>query len=382
MKAALAAIASLILLCGTARAQAPTPPQALDNIPVSMLVDLGSEQVLYARKPDLSFLPASMTKVMTAYVAFEEMRAGRLTPGRTFTVSKSIANDWYARGTSMYLEAGTQVSADELLHAIMTGSANDASVVLAKGYAGSLSAWSVLMNSAATELGMANSHFNTPSGWPDEGRTYVSARDLVTLASAMLKRHPDRYRRYVGNKHYLWRDQVLRNRDPLAGRILGADGIKTGYTREAGYNFLGSAERNGRRLVFVVGGAKTSAERAAAAEAIVEWGYSAWSARSLFAPGEQVAQARVQGGNVREVPLVVGREVYAAVPATGDAPVALRVRYNGPLIAPVSMGSQVADLEIQVPGMKPSRIPLYAARTVREAGPVDRLYNGLMNLFL
>ncbi|MDG2003495.1 MAG: D-alanyl-D-alanine carboxypeptidase, partial [Novosphingobium sp.] len=310
-----------------------------------MLVDLGSGQVLHARQADLSFVPASMTKVMTAYVAFEEIAAGRLSLDHKFTVRPETSDEWKGKGTSMYLDPGEIVSADDLLRGIMTASANDASVVLAEGFATSVPAWSFLMNDTARRLGLQGSRFNTPNGWPDEGKTYVTARDLVILSDAMLSKYPQLYRRYSGGQNFVWHDRILKSHDPVTGVVPGADGIKTGFTREAGFNFLGSAERDGRRLVMVVAGAKTGGERTKAARAFLEWGFSEWKVRRLFHKGDPIGTVRVQGGNSRSVKLLADRNIHAAFPRDSNAQIELKIVYNGPIEAPVDEGAAVAQLE-------------------------------------
>lgn len=373
----------LALLCGAgvAHAQSPSAPPAIAAIPVTLLVDAGSHQVLQARQPDLRFVPASMTKVMTAYVAFEEMSRGRLLPSREFTVAPDTARQWGSRGSGLRLSAGTRISADTLIHAITTVSANDGSVVLAQGHAGSVPAWTALMNGEAKRLGMTNSHFATPNGWPDNGATYVSARDLVTLGGALIARHPDRYRTYFGQKRMTWNGVTQENHDPTVGVIPGADGIKTGFTRAAGFNFLGSATRDGRRLLMVVAGAKSEAQRAAASRALLEWGFAAWRNRTLFAANARIADARVQDGAAQSVPLIAGGAVQATVPASGDAKVSLRVIYDGPLVAPIAKGAEVAALEVRVDDLPPVRLPLLAATSVAQANPLQRLLNGLRGWF-
>jgi len=380
LKRLLPIVLATVMLASSAAAREPAPPSEIAPMPVTILVDLGSGQVLQARKPDLSFVPASMTKVMTAYVAFEEITSGRLHLDRRFTVRPETSREWKGKGTGMFLEADESISADDLLRGIIATSANDASIVLAEGYAGSVPAWSFLMNDAARRLRMDGSRFNTPNGWPDEGQTYVTARDLVTLSDNMLKRYPRLYRRYFGQKSLVWHNRTLKNHDPVTGVVPGADGIKTGYTREAGFNFLGSAERDGRRLVMVVAGAKTSDERDKAARAFLEWGFSAWKGRPLFRTGETIGSAQVQGGDSRGVELVAGSDVHAAIPRAGSAKISLKIVYRGPLEAPVSKGAEVAELEIAVEGMEPSRVSLRAAHAVGKAGPMDRLGNGLINL--
>ena len=358
----------------------PAPPPEIEPVPVVMLVDTGAGQQLFARRADLPFVPASMTKVMTAYVAFELIAQGKLSLHQHITVSPETAAQWSGQGTSMYLKAGERVSVDMLLHGIATASANDASVVLAEGIAGDVPRWSAMMNGQAQKLGMKNSHFHTPNGWPDNGQTYVSAQDLVKLASAMIARHPRLYRHFFGQKRMVWHGQTLMSHDPTVGVVPGADGIKTGYTREAGYNFLGTAERDGRRLIMVIGGAKTGGQRAAAARNLLEWGFSRWQSRRLFEKDQVIGSARVQGGNARLVGLVTPRPVSFANydPA---AKISLSITYQGPLEAPLAKGQAVARLRISAANGVGAEVPLVTAQAVKTAGPLDRMWNGLMKLF-
>ncbi|WP_237713920.1 D-alanyl-D-alanine carboxypeptidase family protein [Novosphingobium sp. Rr 2-17] len=363
-----------------ASAPVPVPPPELAQIPVSLLVDIGSGQVLVQRRPDVPFLPASVTKVMTAYVAFEEIGAGRLSLDRRFNERPETEKEWFAKGTNMYLTRKDWPTTRDLLHGIMTASANDASIVLGEGYAGSVPQWTAKMNDAARRLGMTGSHYNTPNGWMDDGHTYVTASDLVRLADAMITRYPSLYREFSGQKHWFWRDVAMRSHDPTVGVVPGADGIKTGYTREAGYNFLGTAERDGRRLVMVLAGSPKPKVRDNVARALLEWGFSAWQARHLFDQGQTIARAQVQDGNAQSVPLVANREVHATLPTGGHQKITLAVRYKGPLQAPIRKGDQVAELEINVAGLAPGRVPLYAGRDVAKGGALDRLIAGAIHL--
>jgi len=371
----------MLVTAGPVMPAVPALPEETAGIPVLILTDMGSGQVLAARKPDLRFVPASVTKVMTVFVAFEDIATGRLTPDRVMTVAADVASEWKGKGTSLYLSAGDRVTVDTLLHGIATVSANDAAIVLARGEAGSIPAWTEKMNAAARRLGMRRSAFNTPNGWPDDGRTFVSAVDLVRLADAMIVRYPQLYHRYFGQKMMTWGARTQQSHDPTVGVVPGADGIKTGYTREAGYNFLGSASRKNRRLVMVIAGAKSEQQRAAASRALLEWGFSAFATRPLFAPKEIISSARVQGGEARRVPLVANKATYASYPKGAAGGVSLSLAYKGPLIAPIARGAKVAELIIKVDGMTPGRVPLYAARAVDRAGPLDRLINGLLGPF-
>lgn len=368
------------MLGAPALATAAPPPEA-DPIPVLLLTDLGSGRELVARQADLAFVPASMTKVMTAKVALREIAARRLDPEAVVTVPDRLAREWNAKGTSLYLKGGDKVTVDRLLAAIATVSANDAAMVLATHHAGSIAGWSALMNREAARLGMGRSRFATPNGWPDNGATHVSARDLVRLAAALLEEHPEAYRRYFGRRSLTVNGAELRNRDPVIGVVPGADGIKTGHTREAGYNFLGSAQRDGTRLAMVVAGARSEAERASASRALLEWGFSAWQRQPLFKAGDVVASARVQGGDVRSVGLAPTRPLHATWQGGAEPGTRLVLHYRGPLQAPIAKGTKVAELEIRTADGGTGRVPLVAAHAVGKAGPLDRLVNGLIGLF-
>ena len=356
------------------------PPQAA-AAPVALLVDLGSGRILYARDAERPFLPASVTKTMTAYVAFELMAQGKLRPEQTFTESAEAYRRWHTTGSRMFLEYGKPVSVDTLLQGIMTVSANDGCVVLAEGAAGSVANWVALMNDTAQHLGMTQSHFGTPNGYMDHGNTYVSARDLVNLADAMITRYPAYYHRYVGHPGMTWNGITQRNHDPTLGIVPGADGIKTGYTGEAHYNFLGSAERNGRRLVMVLAGVPRPNERAKAARALMEWGFSQWDTQPLLAAGERAGTVDVDGGEVASLSLVAPRAYYASVPHGSRRPVEMHVITHGPVTAPVARGAELATLEVRVAGEAPIRLPLVAGSAVPQGGFLARLRASLKSLW-
>lgn len=361
-------------------AEFPSAPPDVSAIPVAYLIDTGSGRVLFARQPDLRFVPASMTKVMSAYVAFGLIASGKLREDSNFIVDPAIAREWNGKGTTLYLRGGERISVEMLLRGITTVSANDAAMVLATGQAGSVKGWTALMNTAARELGMNDSRFATPNGWPDNGATFVSAQDLGLLATAMIRQHPGLYHRYFGQKTLAWNGVTQTNKDPVIGVVAGADGIKTGYTREAGYNFLGSAQRDGQRLVMVIGGARSEAERAKAARNLLEWGFAAWTRQPLFAAGAEVGAARVQGGDARSVALVSPWPIHATLPRGQTGPIRLTLRYTGPLVAPIARGAQVAELAIADASGGESRVPLVAGESVGKAGLLDRLANGLYGL--
>jgi D-alanyl-D-alanine carboxypeptidase (penicillin-binding protein 5/6) len=345
-----------------------------------LLVDLSSGQTLFARDADRRFVPASVTKVMTAYTAFGLIESGELSPSTPVTISKEVADAWSGEGSSMFLKAGEQLTIGELLLGVTTVSANDAAEVIARTAAGSEAEWLAMMNANAAELGMRDTHFGTPNGWPDEGRTYTSARDLAVLAEALTTRFPGLYRRYFGHRGLTYRNIAQANHDPITGVVEGADGIKTGFTRESGYNFLGSAERGGRRLVIVIAGAPSAGLRNTVARDLMRWGFDAFESRVIL-PGETpVGEALVQDGARGSVRLETEGEVLASVPPGSAGAAALTVRYRGPIEAPVDEGEQVAFLHVSIPGQAPHDVPLVAAEAVPKANAFQRFVNGLFGL--
>ncbi|RGP40583.1 Serine-type D-Ala-D-Ala carboxypeptidase [Altererythrobacter insulae] len=362
-------------------AQASPSVPAQEDVPIAMLVDLSSGQILHQRNADRRFMPASITKVMTSYVAFEMLERGHLQLNETFRFNRSAFEEWGGRGSTMFLNANARPRVVDLLLGITTVSANDASVVLAEGAAGSYAGWLELMNAEAENLGMTNSHFGTPNGWPDEGRTFTTARDLVSLGTALVYNHPERYRRFYGHREFTYRGITQPNYEPFTGRIEGGDGIKTGFTNEAGFGVLGSAERAGRRLMLVVAGAPNNRLRSQAAREYMEWGFASFDSRRLYAPGETVGQARVQGGSARHIGLMTPRVIAAAIPKGAQRDISISVVYDGPVRAPIAAGEQIAELEIKVAGMETSRVPLYAADAVSKAGPFARVVNGIIGWF-
>lgn len=355
---------------------APSIPSE-EDAPIAYMLDASSGQVLFQRDVDRRFMPASITKVMTTFLAFEWMEEGRLFPQQVYGVRPETFRRWHRKGSTMFLPADARVTVDDLLHGVTTVSANDGAVVLAEGAAGTVEDWVAAMNAKAREIGMANSHYGTANGWMDEGRTFVTARDLGTLARAMITRHPSKYRHFVGATGLKYNGIEQRNHDPISGVVPGADGIKTGFTNQAGYGFLGSAKRNGRRLIMVVAASPTGRARNRAARSFIEWGFDNFDTRTLFADGARIASARVQQGGVSKVGLAARGPVRISVPKGLDPRVTLTLRYEGPLQAPIAKGEQVAELIVEINGMPEHRVPLVAREEVLEATALQRVFNAL-----
>lgn len=377
-------IAALAALPVRAAAPAPAVQEGAGLVmpqisaPIALLVDINGGRVLFERQSHRRFVPASLTKIMTSYVAFELIKAGKLRLDQQFRMSPDAFRKWHRVGSTMFLAQDSMTSVADLIEGIVTVSANDGCVVLAEGAAGSVSAFTAMMNAEARKLGLKDTHYNTPNGWMDEGETYVSAADLAALSSALITRHPDLYARFYGHERLAFRGIEQPNHNPLYGHVAGADGVKTGFTNEAGYGLVGSAVRGGRRLMMVVGGYDNGKVRAKESRDFLEWGFAAFEAHPLFASGAKVAEARVQGGEARSVGLVTPHPLALTLPRGAGANYTLAVRYKGPLRAPIAKGDEVASLVVRVPGAGETRLPLVAAEAVPEAGMLARLRNGLL----
>jgi D-alanyl-D-alanine carboxypeptidase (penicillin-binding protein 5/6) len=367
-------------------AQANTPSYT-SAAPYAYMVDLASGRVLFARESDRRIPPASMAKMMTTHVALKMIHDGKLRLDQTFTVRPETWRKWHSQGSTMFLAVNEQVSVENLLHGIVTLSGNDACVVLAEGIAGTEEAFTDLMNAEAKQLGLANSHFANSNGWPDEGRTYTTVRDLAVLARASVEETPDLYRRFYTTRVFTWGKTMggaaisQTNRNPILGRIEGADGLKTGHTEEAGYGFAGSAEQQGRRLIMVVAGLPSFNGRIEESVRFMDWGFKAWKLRPLAKAGVPLAQARVQGGWSRSVDLVAPRDLVATVPMSANGPVKGRVVYRGPVKAPIAQGQEIARLVVDAGDGTTQSLPLVAREGVAEAGFFGRLWTGFLALF-
>ncbi|PKP91434.1 MAG: D-alanyl-D-alanine carboxypeptidase [Alphaproteobacteria bacterium HGW-Alphaproteobacteria-16] len=367
---------------------AQTPPFD-SKAPVAYMEDLSSSAVLFAKEADRRMPPASMAKMMTAYVAFDLIKQGKLKLDEMVDVRPETWRKWHgpSAGSTMFLSPGEKVSVENLLNGVIVVSGNDACVVLAEAISGTEEAFTNLMNAKAKELGLNNSRFGTSNGWPDEGRTYVTARDLAKLAKATISNHPDLYKRFYSKESFTYGKTLggapitQANRDPLMGRVQGGDGLKTGHTQEAGYGFTGSAERNGRRLVMVVAGLDSYNGRIEESVRFMEWGFRAWSSRKLVSKGRKVDAAKVQLGDASEVGLVAPRDLSIAIPSGANPDLRATVTYQGPVKAPIKAGQHIADLVITSPGMPEQRLPLVAETDVGEAGFFGRIWAGLMSLF-
>ena len=376
----LASLAALAMPAGAAAPPFETPAS------VAYMIDLSSGATLYAKDADRRIPPASMAKMMATHVAFDLIERGELSPDKICTVRPETWRRWHgpAAGSTMFLSAGEQVSVRNLLHGIVTLSGNDATVALAECISGTEPAFVALMNRQSRALGLANSRWGNPVGWPDGGATYTTARDLATLAAATIRDHPRLYREYYGMREFTWGRTLganapitQGNRNPLLGRVAGADGLKTGHTEEAGFGFTGSADQNGRRIVMVVAGLTSFNQRIEESVRFMEWGFNAWQSRPLLRQGQRIGEARVQLGGSSTVGLVAPRNIAVTYPAGLGQNLRARIVYQGPVKAPITQGQHIADLVVETADMPAQTMPLVAESAVGEAGFFGRLWYGL-----
>ena len=358
-----------------ARPQAPTGTPASSPLgPVDtqarhvLMVDFETGATLLEKAADASMPPASMSKLMTMYVVFDQIRRGRIRLDQALTVSEAASR---MGGSRMFLERGSSATAEELARGVIIQSGNDACIVFAEAISGSERAFVDLMNQTARSIGLNNSVFRNSTGWPDPEHR-MTARDLATLARRIITDFPEFYRFY-SERSFRWNNITQENRNPLIGRFQGADGLKTGHTEEAGFGLTASARRGERRIIMVVGGLPSMRVRAEESERLMEWGFREFDNVLLFRAADTIEEVPVHLGDRRTVPLVGGREVVATLPRGWRERLEVRLRYQAPVTAPVLRGQEMGRLEVSGRGVPPMTIPLYAGADVEKLGMFARI---------
>ncbi|WP_134678880.1 D-alanyl-D-alanine carboxypeptidase family protein [Paracoccus ravus] len=355
------------------------PAHAFDtNARAAWVYDVATGTVLMEKNADEPLPPASMSKLMTVYMLFEAVHEGRVTLDTRLPVSTKARQ---MQGSTMFLDEQDRPTVADLIKGIIVLSGNDACVVVAEGLAGTEDAFARQMNERAKMLGMTHSHFANASGWPHPEHR-MSMRDLGVLAQHLIKDFPELYRNFAveefrfdnrapANRH---------NRNPLLALGIGADGLKTGHTQEAGYGLVGSAVQGDRRVIFVITGLSSERARAEEAERIVNWAYRQFTMRTIVPKGEIVAQAPVWLGDQGKVGLTTEDGVKVLLPAGSQSGVTAEAVFNGPIEAPITKGDKLGELLVDIPGAGLSRLPLLAADDVGRAGVFGRLQNAASRL--
>lgn len=366
----LALVLSLATGLLVAEGQAQTPAPFESQAKQAILLDSGSGKVLFEKNSDELMHPASMSKIMTAIMVFEQLKSGRLSLDDEFTVSE---NAWKrggatSGGSTMYAELNSRIRLEDLLKGVIVHSGNDACIVIAEGIAGSEEAFADLMTQRARKLGLEKSTFKNATGLTDPEHQ-MTARDLALLARYLIEVFPEYYNFY-SIPEFTWNGITQPNRNPLLASYPGADGVKTGYVSAAGYGLTGSAKRDGRRLIMVINGMDSVRERADEAQKLLDWGFRQYRTVELYQAGDTVGRARVWGGSERWVNLAAKDNVRLALSDEEKDGTTVEVAYDGPLMAPVENGQEVGSVRFKVDGRVISEAPLVTAQGVGEAGPM------------
>ena len=339
--------------------------------PQAILVDAESGTVLFEKNADEPMAPASMAKIMTVEIVFNEIKQGRLNLDSEFVVSE---NAWRkgggaGGGSSMFAQLNSRIKLSDLLRGIIVQSGNDASIAVAEGIAGSEDNFARMMTERARQLGLTKSVFRNPTGYSHPEQK-VTARDLTRLAIHIIETYPDLYKMFA-EREFTWNKIRQQNRNPLLTADIGADGLKTGNLDESGFGLVASAVQGGQRLVLTVNGLKTARDRATETRKLMEWGFRAFEPRQLFAANEPVGEAQVFGGAKTSVPLVSPRPIRLLIPRGSGDRVTAKIVYQGPLSPPIERGAPIARLRVTRGDVQALDVPLYAGESV-ETGSIPR----------
>jgi D-alanyl-D-alanine carboxypeptidase (penicillin-binding protein 5/6) len=352
------------------------------TVPHAILIEAESGAVLFQKQADALVAPASLAKLMTVEVVFDQLKLGNIALTDEFVISE---NAWRkggapSGGSTMYAAIHSRVKVEDLLQGAIIQSGNDSCIALAEGIAGNEANFTRLMNDRARELGLTKSHFTNSAGLTDRDMR-VTTRELAVLARHIILTYPEYYRWYA-EREFTWNKIRQQNRNPLLGSVAGADGMKTGYTQEAGYNLVGSAVQNGVRLIVVVTGVKTPKERADEAKKLLEWGFKNFDFKLLFAEGQHVADAKVYGGTQGRVPVVAKGVVKVMVQRGANEKISARMVYTGPIKAPVREGQQIGMLQVSRADLKALEVPLYASEDVDVGTTSQRAFDAASELVI
>jgi len=334
----------------------------------ALILETETGAVLLDKGADERIPPASMSKIMTAYIVFGMLKEGRAALTDELPVSERA---WRLQGSKMFVPIGGRISIDDLLKGVIIQSGNDACLVLAEGLAGSEESFVELMNQKANQIGLKDSHFTNVSGLPDPDH-WMTGRDLATLAIRTIRDFPEYYH-YYSEMDYEFNNIKQGNRNPLLYKNVGADGLKTGHTEEAGYSLTASVARENRRIILVLNGLPTMKARAQESERLIEWAFREFNDYRLFAAGDKVDDGEVWLGGEPKVPLTVGKDFVVTLPRKARKDMKVTVEYDRPIPAPVQKGETVGKVVMTVPNMTPVEAPLIAAASVVRMNPWGRI---------
>jgi D-alanyl-D-alanine carboxypeptidase (penicillin-binding protein 5/6) len=362
---------------------AKKPDEGYDaDAPTAILIEASSGSVLFEKNADELRAPSSMMKLMTAEVVFHAIKQGEVKLTDQYHVSE---NAWRkggapAGGSTMFAALNSRIPVDDLLHGAIIQSGNDSCMILAEGMAGNEKAFAEMMTKRARELGLTQSTFANSNGLPDPGNK-MTVRELAKLARHIILTYPEFYKLF-GEREYTWNKIRQPNRNPLLTSLDGADGLKTGYTKEGGYGMVGSAVQNGMRLIVVVNGLDDPDDRASEAKKILEWGFHNFEARTLFNPDQPIGYAKVFGGESRSVKLAAKEPVKVMVQKNGSDKLIARLVYDGPVRAPIESGQPVGVIKVWRGANVAVETPVFAAESIGTGSTVRRAVDGASELVI
>ena len=366
------------LLIATARANAEnaeivTPPAPAIEATAYILQDFHTGKVLAENNADAKLAPASLTKIMTVYVVFKELSNGHLHLDDMATISEKA---WKTAGSRMFIELGNQVKVEDLLKGVIIQSGNDASVALAEHVAGNEATFADMMNQHAARLGMKNSHFKNSDGLPMEDH-YTSARDLAILTAALIKEFPDYYR-WFSQKEFTFNQITQHNRNSLLSRDESVDGVKTGFTDEAGYCLVASALREDMRLISAVMGAKSAKARASQNQTLLNYGFRFFESHRLYEGNKPLNEARIWKGASKTLPLGLAEDLYATIPRRQYNDLKAVITVDKKITAPVKEGAKLGSVKVTLKDEVIADKDLIALKSVDKGNIFRRLYDGVM----
>ncbi len=352
------------------------------SVPAALLLDPESDSVLYDKNGDQLVAPASLAKLMTLEFVFNEIKQGHIKLDDEFPISE---NAWRkggapSHGSTMFAAIHSRVKLDDLIHGIIVDSANDACIAVAEALAGNEPEFGAMLTKRARHIGLEKSTFTNATGYSDPNLR-VTAREMAALARHIMKTYPEFYP-YFAEREFTWNNIRQQNRNPLLAMGIGADGLKTGETAEAGLNLVGSAVQDQFRLIVVITGARSEKERAEEARKMLEWGFHGFEARVLFAEGQTIGEAKVFGGNTSYVPLVAPGTIQLMMPRNGSERLIARIVYTGPVPAPVSKGQSIGKLKVWRGDKLALEAPLQAAEDVGKGTMSQRAMDGATELMI
>ncbi len=369
----------------TAAHAAPTATKSGDfqtSAPNAILLDPESGSVLFDKGADDLVAPASLAKLMTLEYVFNELKQGHIKLDDEYMISE---NAWRkggapSHGSTMYAAIHTRVKLDDLIHGVIIDSANDACIAIAEALAGNESTFGGLLTKRAREIGLEKSTFTNATGYSDPGLR-VTVREMAELARHIMQTYPDLYP-YFAERDFTWNKIYQTNRNPLLGAGIGADGLKTGETSEAGFNLVGSAVQDGLRLIVVVTGTKSDKERGDEARKMLEWGFHGFESRVLFAEGQTIGEAKLFGGASSYVPLIAPGIIRVMMPRNVNERLTARIVYTGPVRAPVTKGQPIGKLKVWRGDNLALEVPLQAAEDVGTGNMPQRAMDGATELMI